>query len=146
MDDCGIFFRKGIIYVVSTSVTHKASVGVSVGPMFKVESKSPLEVGSSVISALNATRYDLPESAIKDPVIGKKMRDFLGVKSWAELERTSVYASAEREGSETKIYSHRIGRGGGFEPDGTVITCSSGDVEEIGRGVLRALKVLESEE
>ena len=73
------------------------------------------------------------------------MYHFLEAKTWSEIEKTSVYVSAEREGLETKIYSHKIGRGGGFEPYGPVISCSSTDADEIGRGVLKALKFQESE-
>ena len=56
MQTCEVYLRKGSVYVVSQSFD-AAGIGLSVGPMFKVEKNNPGDVGRVVIAALDASRW-----------------------------------------------------------------------------------------
>ena len=143
MQSCGVFFRKNSFYVVSESFT-TYGIGVSVGPMFKVETRGPREVGEAVVAALNASR-----SGIKQPdnmtQIQKELFRFTGARSWSDLAKSSRYAAVRRNDLTVTVEPHKVGSGGAFVPDGAAIRCASADVEDIGRGVLSALKLSEGE-
>lgn len=143
MQLCEVYLRKGSVYVVSQSFT-EFGIGVSVGPMFKVETKAPRDVGEAVVAALNASR-----SAISQPSnlgqVQKELFRFTGAKGWSDLAKTATYANATRDGSTVAVTPHKVGEGGAFVPDGPSIPCPTSSVEEIGRGVLKALKLPEGE-
>ena len=145
MERCGVYFRNGSIYVETYSCD-EFGIWVPDAKILNVERGSTRGIGKNVITALNASRKGIPHPKPDDmKQLEKKLNQFMGAKSWAELEKTSKYINLERDKLVTKIYPHRIGRGGGFEPYGPAISCSSTDPEEIGRGVLKALKLQENE-
>jgi hypothetical protein len=141
MQSCGIFFRQGIIFVTSTSFD-ECGIGYDAGPRFKVTNHNEGEIGRTVISALDFSRTGIPSlDRYEVKQKQKELYSFLGVKSWAELMRSASYISIERRDSKTFINSYRVSKNGGFEPDGTSISCSSIDPEEIGREILKILKL-----
>jgi len=143
MQRCGVYFRKGMIYIETYSCG-EFDLWIPAAETIKMELCTPYAIGEKVIEALDASLEYVPHPDLDEmEKLEKKLNKLMGVKSWTELEKTSNYTNLERRGSLIEIYPQRIGRGGGFEPDGTCISCSSTDPEEIGRGVLKVLKVKE---
>jgi hypothetical protein len=138
---CEVYLRKSSIYVVSESLT-EFGIGVSVGPMFKVETMLPKDVGEAVVAALNASRKGIPAPS-NLAVVQKELFRFTGAKSWGDLAKTSTFASVSREGSTVTATPHKVGEASAFVPEGPGIPCSSGSIEDVGRCVLKALKVAE---
>jgi hypothetical protein len=116
MQSCELYFRKGLIHVISVSFT-KFGVGVSVGPMFKTGTRHLREVGRAVVFALDASRRGITQPSSMGP-IQKALYRFTGAKSWSDLERTSAHAIADRQGTTVTVTRSKHGQGGGFEPDG----------------------------
>lgn len=139
MQSCGVFFRKSLVYVISQSFT-TFEIAVSIGPMFKVETTVPRDVGEAVVAALNASRSDVPQPDNMAQV-QKELFRFTGSRNWSELVRTAAYVAVRRNDSTVTVEPHKAGSGGAFVPDGPSVSCSSFDVEGIGRAVLNALKV-----
>ena len=89
---------------------------------------------------------------------------FTGARNWTDLAGTTIYANATRNVSSRSVFSrmlslmrrlakqesahettvtvtpHKVGEGGAFVPEGPGISYSGLIVEDIGRGVLQALK------
>ena len=139
MQTCEVYLRKGSVYVVSQS-HDAAGIGLSVGPMFKVEKNNPGEVGKVVIAALDASRQGISTP----PDFGrfqKELLGFLGAKNFGEVTKSSMYLGIARDGAKVTIVPYRVAAGGGFEPEGSGTAYASASVEEVGRRVLEALKL-----
>ena len=136
---CEIYLRKHTIFVISQSLS-EFGIGVSIGPMFKVETNTPQSVGEAVIAALDASR-----SGISQPddlgQIQKDLFRFTGTRSWSDLVKTATYVGVTRVGHTVTIMPHRVGPSRAFVPEGNGIACQITDVEGIGLGVLNALKL-----
>jgi hypothetical protein len=141
MQSCGVFFRKNSFYVVSESFT-TYGIGVSVGPMFKVETQEPREVGEAVVAALNASRSGIPQPENMSQV-QKELFRFTGARSWSDLAKGAQYAAVRRNDSTVTVEPHKAGSGAAFVPDGAAILCASANVDDIGRCVLSAIKLPE---
>ncbi len=139
MQSCGVFFKKNSFYVVSQSFT-TFEIAVSIGPMFKVETTLPRDIGEAVIAALNASRSDIPQPDNMAQV-QKELFRFTSSRNWSDLAKTAAYVAVRRNDSTVTIEPHKAGSGGAFVPDGPGVPCSNEDVEGIGRAVLNALKV-----
>ncbi len=141
MQSCGVFFRKNSFYVVTESFT-TYGIGVSAGPMFKVETQGPREVGEAIVAALNASRSGIPNPDNMSE-IQKELFRFTGARNWSDLVKSSRYAAVRRNDSMITVEPHKTGGGGAFVPDGPAIYYASANVDDIGRGVLSALKLSE---
>ena len=141
MQSCGVFFRNDSFYVVSESFT-TYGIGVSVGPMFKVEMKRPREVGEAVVAALNASRSGIPQPENMSQV-QKELFRFIGARNWSDLAKSARYTAVRRNDSIVTVEPHQPGSGGAFVPEGAAMTCAGANVDDIGRGVLSALKLPE---
>lgn len=141
MQSCGVFLRNNSIYVVSQSFT-ASGIGISVGPMFKVDRNMVSEVGKAVLAALESSRQGIPQPTDLRPIQTELFR-FTGARNWSDLAKTSTYTAVRRESSTINVEPHKIGAGASFVPDGPAIPCSSDNAEEIGRGVLHTFKLPE---
>ena len=140
MQTCSIYFRTGSILIVSESQTEEGGPYYGIGPMFKVESLTPLQIGRAILNALSASRNDIPDPA-DFKALQQRLLQFLGVQRWGQVARTFKYAGVERDESIVTITPHRVGQAASFVPDGEPTQCQQTDVECIGRGVLSALKI-----
>jgi hypothetical protein len=138
---CALYFRNGTVYVASLSTDKSSGIGHAAAPFFKVESLSPREIGEAVIAALDASKEGVRGLSAQVRRKGQQeFYNFLGVKSWSELERTATSAGAARESGTITIYGDRL-EDGGFEPDDTSFASPSENAEAVGRAVLQGLKV-----
>lgn len=142
MQSCSVFFRNDSFYVVSQSFT-TFGIAVSVGPMFKVATKVSRDVGEAVVAALNASRSDIPQPGNMAQV-QKELCKFTGTRSWSDLAKTSAYVAVRCEGATVMVEPHKVAGGGAFVPDGAAISCTTSNVDDIGRSVLKALNLPES--
>jgi hypothetical protein len=139
MQLCGIYSRKGSIFVVSHSIT-EFGIGLSVGPMYEVSSLSPTDVGKAIFAALDASRSGIPQPGSMAP-IQEELYRFTRSKGWSHLARTSAYAEVTRDALSITVTGHKLGEGGAFVPDGPGVSCATADFDGVGREVLKALKV-----
>jgi len=138
MQLCEIYFRKGNIYVVSQSSTN-IGLYVSVGPMFKANPDVPSEVGTAVLSALNASQAGIAQPENLRP-IQNELYSFTDAKGWANLARTSKCLTVQRDGEIVTIQPHRLDSCKAFVPAGNVVTCSTKSEDEIGRTILKVFE------
>jgi len=136
MQICSIYFRNGITYVISESYT-ELGIGLSVGPMFKAAAVDPMEVGTIVNSALDASQKGISQPDDLRP-LQKSILKFTGARSWTELGRSSMFIAVQRkEGSVVlQKYKHQAGS---FFPDGSTVQCTTDSVEDVGRCVFSVL-------
>jgi hypothetical protein len=139
MQSCGIYLLKNTVFVISYSSEANGPL-LPVGPMFKIESTEPCEIGEAVVAALDASSADAPRGP-DAPRAERALIKFLGVKRWSDVIRTMTYAMAERQSDAITALGHRVGQYAGLVRDGTSFRSSSRNAEDVGRVVLRALKV-----
>jgi hypothetical protein len=106
LQSCGIYLLKNTVFVISYSSAANGPL-LPVGPMFKIESTEPREIGEAVVAALDVSSADAPRGP----------------------------------DAPSAALGHRVGQYAGLVRDGTSFKSSSGNAEDVGRVVLRALKV-----
>jgi hypothetical protein len=139
---CALYLLNGALYVATLSSDRTTGIWHAAGPFFKVESMSPREIGEAVIAAMDATKEDVRGLAAEFRRKGQKaFYNFLGVKRWSDVERSATAAGAARESGKITVYGERLAKDGGFEPDDTSFESANANAEDVGRAVLKGLKV-----
>lgn len=137
MQHCVVYLHGGSIYIVSNSAD-EFGIYLSIGPMFKVGCDDVRQIGIAIVSALDASRSDVPRPA-DFKAFQKELYRFLNVKSWRELIRKALCVGVDRKGSRISITRYRVGEASSFMPDGPGTECMNCDPAHIGQSLLKAI-------
>jgi hypothetical protein len=142
MASCAVYYRRGKVYVVSSSITVNL-LWVEIGPTYKVESAVPEEIGNAVMTALRESKKAVPDSSIDFREVQKNLLRSIGAKSWSEVVRTFARASVEHDGRQLVIQKHRAGESKAFYPEGRELVCQDASPCGVGTALIAALTELD---
>lgn len=137
MKSCQVFFKHSTAFVY-TQCTTEHGLGVTTAPMLKAQAADAMELGSAVVTCLEASRDGIPTPQ-DFPAIAKQMFQFAGEKSWSRFARGAILRAVWLEGTRARIVPYVAAERGSFDLREDQSAYCAYEPLEIGQCLLKSL-------